>query len=564
MISDQGFCAEPGVTSCRTQRLPFVRTCWNRSPKWPASRKGRVPEQNRCEPQLQHHDLGVRSGLERLTPGFHQNFRLLRNIGGRILEVRKMMKAVSVIVLILGSGLGSAQTSESPLLDNKPSTNRDAPSDRGSISLAGAAETLTLSQSAPLTLTLKDAMELARKNEPQFLSAMNDARLAREDRLQSRAALLPSVGVRSEYLNTQGNGVLPSGRFVTNDGVHVYREWSVVHQDLSPGTLVKTAYNRANAIEAMAQAKAEVARRGLAVTVTKAYYALLLAQRKYAVAQQALDESNRILTISQNLERGGEVAHSDVVKSQLQYTTQAQALREAQLSMESSRLDLAVLLFRDFNENFQIVDDLQLTASLPALSEVRTMAERANPDLRVAMNAVRAASLDVSLARQAFLPTLTLDVDYGLEANSIALRSVVPADPAAGPVPTLGYFLTASLTLPLWDWGARKSKLHQAEFRHQQAGVELSAAQRNLVKNLYSAYHEAETARAQLDLLRQAVNLASENLRLNNLRYQAGEATVLEIVDAQTSLLQARNGLSDGEVRYRIAVGNLQTLTGNF
>jgi outer membrane protein TolC len=419
-------------------------------------------------------------------------------------------------------------------------------------------------QPAPVTLTLKDALELARKNEPQFLSAVNDARLAHEDRLQSRAALLPTVGVRSEYLNTQGNGIFPSGRFVTNDGVHVYREWGVLHQDLSPGTLEKTAYNRAKVTEALAQAKAEIARRGLAVTVTRAYYALILAQRKYAVAQQAVDESNRILSISQKLEQGGEVAHSDVVRSQLQSTTQTQVLREGELAMANARLDLAVLLFRNFNQDFQAVDDLQLTPALPAFSEVRTMAERENPDLKAAMSAVRGAGLDVSLAHQAFLPTITVDVDYGIEANRIGLHSVVSADPRAGPVPTLGYFLTASLTLPLWDWGARKSKVHQAEFRQQQAGVELNAAQRNLVRNLYAAYQEAQTARAQVDSLRQAVDLASENLRLNNLRYQAGEATVLELTDAQTSLIQARNNLSDGEVRYRIATGNLQILTGNF
>jgi outer membrane protein TolC len=48
------------------------------------------------------------------------------------------------------------------------------------------------------------------------------------------------------------------------------------------------------------------------------------------------------------------------------------------------------------------------------------------------------------------------------------------------------------------------------------------------------------------------------------LRYQAGEALVLEVVDAQTTLTQARNAFNDGQVRYRVALANLQTLTGNF
>jgi outer membrane protein TolC len=53
-------------------------------------------------------------------------------------------------------------------------------------------------------------------------------------------------------------------------------------------------------------------------------------------------------------------------------------------------------------------------------------------------------------------------------------------------------------------------------------------------------------------------------LRLTNLRYQAGESTVLEIVDAQNTLTLARNAFDDGQARYRVALANLQTLTGSF
>jgi len=60
------------------------------------------------------------------------------------------------------------------------------------------------------------------------------------------------------------------------------------------------------------------------------------------------------------------------------------------------------------------------------------------------------------------------------------------------------------------------------------------------------------------------VDLASESLRLTLVRYQAGEATALEVVDAQNALVQSRNALADGLVRYRLAISNLQVLTGVF
>lgn len=418
---------------------------------------------------------------------------------------------------------------------------------------------------APVTMTLHDALERARENDPQFLSAEADARLAREDRVQAKAALLPSVNSTNQFLGTQGNGVLPSGRYVSNDGVHVYRVWGVVHQELPSSNFFSLAsYRRASASEAVARAKAEVARRGLVVTVTSKYYALVVSERKYAIAQQSLDQAKRALEIGQELERGGEVAHSDVIKFQLQFNDAQRAFREAKLAMESDRLNLAVLVFRDFNQSFAVVNDLDSPQPLPSLEDVRTMAQRQNPDLRTALEGVRGANAEVAIAKAAFLPSVSLDLDYGIEANALALRSRVSAVPEAGRLPNLGYFLTATVSFPVWDWGTTRSKLRQAEIRRRQARAQLSFAQRQLLSNLYTLHNEAAVAHAEVDTLRSSSELAAESLRLTTLRYQSGEATVLEVVDAQSTLTQARNAYDDGLLRYRVALAELQTLTGSF
>jgi outer membrane protein TolC len=422
----------------------------------------------------------------------------------------------------------------------------------------------TAQSAAALTVTLADALERARKNDAQFLAAQSDARSAHEDRVQARAARLPGVNFRTDYLGTQGNGVLPSGRFVTNDGVHVYRSWGVVHEDLSANTWIGTTARRATAAEAIAQARAEIAQRGLTVTVTRSYYALVVSQRKYATAQQGLENAKRFFDLTADTERAGQAAHSDVIKAEIQYRQQQQAFEEVRLAMENARLGLAVLLFPTLNENFSAVDDLDAPRGLPGFEEVQTMAGHENPDLRVALQAQRQASLDVTAARTAFFPSLVIDTVYGIEANAFALRSTVAAAPQVGRVPNLGYFVTASLVLPVWDWGSLRSKLHQAEFRQQQSQVELSQAQRLSVSNLYNAYNEAAVARAAVDRLRHTADLATESLRLLNLRYQSGASTILEVVDAQNTLVTARNAYDDAQVRYRVAVAQLQTLTGPF
>jgi outer membrane protein TolC len=417
----------------------------------------------------------------------------------------------------------------------------------------------------PVTVTLQDALERARKNDAQFLGALSDAKLAHEDRLQARNAMLPTVTATTQYLGTQGNGGLISdGRFVTNDGVHVYRAWGVYHEDLSPALLIGTAYNRAKAGEALANAKAEIAKRGLIVTVTKTFYALIVAQRKYATAQLAMGQAKDFLNMSQNSERQGQSAHSDSLKAEIQYRIQQQAFEEAKLSMEDARLNLAVLLFPTFNENFSVVDDLDSAQALPPFPDVQAMAEKENPELRAAIEMGRQADLDVTASKTAFLPTIVVDTDYGIEANCFALRCARAAFPEAGVVPNLGYFLTAALTVPVWDWGTLRSKLHQAEYKQQQAKAQMSETQRQIVSELYAAYNEAAVAHASIEESRQTAELAAESLRLTNLRFTGGASPATEVVDAENMLVQARNSYIDGQARYRAALANLQTLTGSF
>src|SRR5262249_9424552 len=234
------------------------------------------------------------------------------------------------------------------------------------------------------------------------------------------------------------------------------------------------------------------------------------------------------------------------------------------LAMGQTRLNLAVLLFPDLNENFTVVDDLDSALALPPFADVQAMGERQNPDLRVAEATLRAATQDIHIAKNALLPSIAIDGNYGIEANAFAFHSRVAAFPEAGVLPNLGYFIDARFTLPIFDWGARRSKVRQAEFKEKEAQVALTQTQRQLVTNLYLYYNEALTARASVDALRRTADLAAESLRLINLRYQAGESTALEVVDAQNTLIQARNAYDDAETRYRVAISTLQTVTGPF
>ncbi len=423
----------------------------------------------------------------------------------------------------------------------------------------------------PTEITLQDALSRARQYGLQIEGANIASALAKEDRVQARAGLLPSVTAFNQFIYTEGNGT-PSGVFVANDGVHIYNEQAQVHQELLSVTR-RADLRRAQAAEAVAKARIDVAARGLNVTVVQDYYAIVGAARRLANAQRSLTEARSFLDITRKQEAGGEVAHADVIKSQIQAQQRERDVQEARLAIDKSKITLAVLIFPILQQNYNVVDDLQNIALLAPAAEVEAKATATSPDIRAARFSLQEAGYSTSLARYAYLPSFAADLFYGINANQFAARTNYPTqDTGRSTLPNylvpnrqnLGYSAQLTLNIPVWNWGAIRSKVRQASLREQQARLDLSLTERQLQANIASSYQEAQTAQAQLESLRSSSDLSAESLHLTVLRYEAGEATALEVVDAQNTLAQARSAYDDGQVRYRLAAANVQALMGTF
>jgi outer membrane protein TolC len=405
---------------------------------------------------------------------------------------------------------------------------------------------------SPVRLTLEDALQRARRNSVTYQAAVTETGIAHEAKKQAVAGLLPSVNYNNSAIYTDGNGVNGNVKFIANNAVHEYISQGNVHETLDVAGFAEA--RRASATAAAARARQEIASRGLVVTVVQSYYAAAAAGRKLEAAQKAADEGERFLKLTQDLEHGGEVAHSDVIKGELQVNDRRRQLQEAKLALLNARLDLAVLVFPEFNDTFELAEDLHTNPPLPTFPEVEARASRENPDIRAAVEAANAAAHGVVAARAGYLPSLGLDYFYGIDAPRFATRT--------DGISNLGSSAAVTLNIPVWNWGATQSKVKQAELQRDQAKRELSLAQRKLLAELKSLYAEAQTAADELSNLQRSAELGAESLRLILLRYKNGESTVLEVVDAQTTATSSDAAFQDGAVRYRVTLANLQTLTG--
>ena len=209
-----------------------------------------------------------------------------------------------------------------------------------------------------------------------------------------------------------------------------------------------------------------------------------------------LGEAERFLDITREAQaKAGEVARADVIKAQIDLRQRQRDLAEAQLASSKAKIALGVLIFPDFSAEFLVVDDLQQdvpqAATLPPMADAHANAMSSSPDLKAAEAEVKEAGLDVTVARYQYLPSLGVDFFYGFNSNGLRNASTNHAN--------VGYAAQATLNIPIWNWGATRSKVKQAELRREQAQIDLSVTKRTLQSNVAAGPAEAQTAQGQLD-----------------------------------------------------------------
>jgi outer membrane protein TolC len=414
----------------------------------------------------------------------------------------------------------------------------------------------------PRPLTLSGAIKQAEANEPAFAAAVAAQKSARIDSYLAKAALLPSVTYHNQMLYTQPNGQTNQGGqvgtqaspvFIANNAVHEYTSQGVINETIGVKQFADAQIASANS--ARAAAELEVSRRGLVSTIVTLFYTVSATREKAQLQADAYKEAVTFTDLTQKREAEREVAHADTVKARLQMQQKQRDMNDANVAAERARLELAVLLFADPRTPFTI-EASTTSPALPTREEVNQLASNNNPEIRSALADLTATNLGVRSAKAAYLPDLGLNFSYGIDAPQFAKHG--PDD-----VRNLGYSISGTVDIPVWDWFSTQKRIKQSEIKRDVAKVNLTAAQRRLIANLEEDYAEAAASHDQLDLLEQSVQTAEESLKLTKLRYEAGESTALEIVDAQNSFLAARAAQADGLIRYETALAALQLLTGS-
>ena len=407
-------------------------------------------------------------------------------------------------------------------------------------------------------LTLDDALRRANALASSFQQAGLNEKIAAEDVRQAQAAFLPRVSAPLSYLYTSPALGLPPGTpriqsFLANNAISEYQAYLNVSGDIDIAGRLRATLAKNRALLEAAHAGTEVARRALAQAVIEAYYGLALATAQRNAAELNLTAAEEFERITSLLFEGGEVASVDLTRAQLQTIARRDELERARANEEVAAGSLRVLVGYDFASPISTTD-LALAAPVDfefLQFKVNDIPRR--PEFAQFEAQIRAAKQEVRIARADRLPQFSYSLLGGFDTDSL------------GP-PRLkehtGVSAAFNLTIPIFDWGASRSRERQAQLRAQVVEIDRTIALRGFTQQFYAAQAQVTSAVTRIRLAGTGVTQAQTNLNASIARYRAGEAQIIEVTDALTTLAAQRFALYQAIFDYQTALARLRQSTG--
>jgi outer membrane protein TolC len=286
--------------------------------------------------------------------------------------------------------------------------------------------------------------------------------------------------------------------------------------------------------------------------VVEAYYGLALANAQLHAAETNLAAAQEFEHITSLLLSGGEVAPVDLTRAQLKTLTRRDELEKATANEAVAAGALRVFVGYDFARSISTTD---LALALPLASEFQQFkAEDVSrrPEFTQLAQQLLAAQQEIKIARADRLPSLSYSVNGGFDTDSVkSPRLKEHTGVSAG----------ISFSIPIFDWGASRSREQQARLRVEVAENERTLALRGLTQQFYAAQAQAANAAARINLAREGVTKAQDNVAASIARYRAGEAQIVEVTEAQTTLVEQRNALYQAIFDYQTALARLRQAT---
>ncbi|HEY6120151.1 MAG TPA: TolC family protein, partial [Pyrinomonadaceae bacterium] len=312
------------------------------------------------------------------------------------------------------------------------------------------------------------------------------------------------------------------------------------------GTL-RAALRRSRELLAAAHAGTVAARRNLVIATIDAYYGLVLTRQRRRLADEALALAESFVAVTEEQQKRGTGEETDVLRAQSAARSRRDELAQAQLNESVAMSQLRILTGLDYTTYITVA---RITEDVPQIADLLGYQEDAimsRPELAQLEFQKRAASEEARAARRELRPQLTYALNGGFDAADFKPLSRYSGGSA-----------TVSLNIPIFNFGASKSRAAQAEIRARSFDAQRANEVQQLKQEFYAARAGALSAWDRIRYSMQAATAAQQNLLLIFGRYRSKNASLLEVIDAQTNYSETRQAYYQAIADYHSARARLE------
>jgi len=379
-----------------------------------------------------------------------------------------------------------------------------------------------------LNLTLKEAVQLGLKQNPQrLIASLHTAESARTGQI-ARSTLLPQAALAAD-------GALSQYNLQSVEAIHP-RQAAGPFQYIQAGpvfsqTIINLPLIRGYQIgrEGVRQATAEetVTREDVVSAVVVQYLLVLRAMATRDAAQARVDLAQRLFNQASELQRTGIGLNIDTVRANVELLNERQNLIDAETLTRTTKYVLAELLDLPKEQEIDVADRLDFF-DLPAMDrdELVSRALRVRPEIRALQSEQKIAALQHKSAAEQRLPDLHFSGFWFYQGQHF--NDGIPA-----------YTYELSMEFPLFTGGRIHAEAERAKLEEQRVAESRRQVEAQIVREVKSAYDELTAARSAVDVANQGFALANEEVAQAQRRFQAGVTTNVEVITAQDALARA-------------------------
>jgi outer membrane protein len=443
-----------------------------------------------------------------------------------------------------------------------------------------------LGQVVPDELTLREAIDLARVNNPTFLSTQNDQPAADWQVRESYAQFLPSLNV-SGFASWQDAGSQRFGTVVFEDQI---TDWAFSGYSVNFGMTVdgNTIFGvgNARANRRATEARIESEEFNLGSLVGLQYMTVLRAQDGVEVAQRQLDRARQNLQIVSTRVQSGAVAGTDGKQAEVDLGRAEVVLIQAQRDLRQARLRLAEQLGVDLGTDVRLSSEFAVFDPQYDLDRLMVWSMEEHPSLRsfrAQESATRAAARQASTGQ--YLPSVNLSAslrgqaqqalneDFVVnQAENFAANQMLSDEQRRAAIDanqafpfnfsTIPMQATLRVSLPIFTGFSRERQVSEANNRAEDAEHARRAEELRLRTMVTNAYDNLESSYRVVQAEERNRTLAEEQLLLQQRRYALGAASLLELMDAQTTMTTADQGYLDAVYEFHYSLIVLEAAVG--